>query len=70
MVCGADLGITVGQSCAISFLKSTRGKKLLAESVCLSRGKTLSVYRISIRDDLGILIAEMQGTGFTTAKGH
>ncbi|MDR1308054.1 MAG: PaaI family thioesterase [Treponema sp.] len=65
MVCGADLGITVGQSCAISFLKSTRGKKLSAESVCLSRGKTVSVYRISVRDDLGVLIAEMQGNGFT-----
>jgi acyl-CoA thioesterase len=66
LVCGADKGITVGQSCSISFLKSTRGKRLIAQSACLSRGKSISVYRITIKDDLGVLIAEMQGNGFTT----
>ncbi|MDR2258733.1 MAG: PaaI family thioesterase [Treponema sp.] len=66
LLCGADKGITVGQSCSISFLKSTKGKRLIAQSVCLSRGKRISVYRISIKDDLGVLIAEMQGNGFTT----
>ncbi|MDR0670413.1 MAG: PaaI family thioesterase [Treponema sp.] len=68
MVRGADVGITVGQSCSISYLKSTRGKRLIARSVCLSRGKTMAVYRVSISDDLGIPIAEMIGNGFTTAK--
>ncbi|MDR2135354.1 MAG: PaaI family thioesterase [Treponema sp.] len=68
MVCGADVGITVGQSCSISYLKSTRGKRLTARSVCLSRGKNMAVYRISVSDDLGVPIAEMIGNGFTTAK--
>jgi acyl-CoA thioesterase len=68
MVCGADLGITVGQSCSISYLKSSRGKRLIARSVCLSKGKSMSVYRISVSDDLGVPIAEMIGNGFTTAK--
>jgi acyl-CoA thioesterase len=68
MVCGADLGITVGQSCTISYLKSSRGKRLIARSVCLSRGRSMSVYRISVGDDLGVSIAEMIGNGFTTAK--
>jgi acyl-CoA thioesterase len=68
MVCGADLGITVGQSCSISYLKSSRGKRLIARSVCLSRGRNMSVYRISVSDDLGVPIAEMIGNGFTTAK--
>jgi acyl-CoA thioesterase len=68
LACGADRGITVGQSCAISFLKNTRGKRLVAQSFCLSRGRNISVYRIAIRDDLGVLIAEMHGNGFTTAK--
>jgi acyl-CoA thioesterase len=67
LACGAVRGITVGQSCSISFLKSTRGKRLIAQSVCLSRGRNISVYRITIRDDLGVLIAEMHGNGFTTA---
>ncbi|MDR2110687.1 MAG: PaaI family thioesterase [Spirochaetaceae bacterium] len=67
MLRGAPVGVTVGQSCGISFLKSSRGKRLVAESVCLSKGRTMSVYRISVRDDLGVFIAEMYGNGFTTA---
>jgi acyl-coenzyme A thioesterase PaaI-like protein len=68
MVLGADTGITVGQSCSISYLKSSRGTRLIAESACPHRGRTMSVYRITIRDDLGISIAEMHGNGFTTGK--
>jgi acyl-CoA thioesterase len=68
LACGADRGITVAQSCSISFLKNTRGKRLVARSVCLSRGRSISVYRISVEDDLGVLIAEMHGNGFATAK--
>jgi acyl-CoA thioesterase len=68
LACGADRGMTVGQSCSISFLKNTRGRCLIAQSTCLSRGRNISVYRITIKDDLGVLIAEMHGNGFTTAK--
>jgi acyl-CoA thioesterase len=68
MVRGADVGITVGQSCSISYLKSTRGSRLIARSVCLSRGRSMAVYRISISDDLGVPIAEMTGNGFITVK--
>jgi acyl-CoA thioesterase len=68
LACGGDLGITVGQSCSISFLKSTRGKRLIATSACLSKGRIMSVYRISINDDLGAPIAEMIGNGYTTGK--
>jgi acyl-CoA thioesterase len=68
MLCGADVGITVGQNCGISFLKSSRGNQLIATSVCLSKGRSMSVYRISVRDDLGTPIAEMIGNGFTTAR--
>jgi acyl-CoA thioesterase len=68
LACGADTGITVGQSCSISFLKSTKGTRLIAKSACLSRGRSMSVYRISITDDLGTPIAEMIGNGFTTVK--
>jgi acyl-CoA thioesterase len=59
-------GITVGQSCSISFLKATRGTRLVAKSTCLSKGKTMSVYRITITDDLGVPIAEFTGNAFTT----
>jgi acyl-CoA thioesterase len=68
LVRGADVGITVGQSCSISYLKSSKGSRLIARSVCLSKGRNMSVYRISVEDDLGVPIAEMHGNGFTTAK--
>jgi acyl-CoA thioesterase len=68
MASGVDTGITVGQSCSISFLKAVKGKKLIAESACLSRGRNISVYRITVRDDLGNLVAEMHGNGFTKVK--
>jgi len=67
-VCGEDIGVTVGQSCSISFLKSTKGKKLTASSVCLSKGRSVSVYRIIVKDDLGASIAEMLANAFTIAK--
>jgi acyl-CoA thioesterase len=65
---GEDVGLTVAQSCAISFLKASKGAKLFASSECLSRGRNISVYRIVVTDDLGELIAEMHGNGFTTYK--
>ena len=61
-------GLTVGQSCSISYLKSSRGTRLIAESACLHRGRTMSVYRIVVSDDLGNLVAEMHGNGFTTER--
>jgi acyl-CoA thioesterase len=65
---GEDVGITVGQSCSISFLKSPKGKRLTASSVCLSKGRSISVFRISVTDDTGAPIAEMHGNAYTTAK--
>jgi len=67
-VCGEDVGVTVGQSCSISFLKSTKGAKLIASSSCLSKGRNISVYRICVKDDLGAMIAEMLANSFTVAK--
>lgn len=52
-VCGEDVGVTVAQSCSISFLKSTKGNKLTAQSTCLSKGRSMSVYRIGKNNDYG-----------------
>jgi acyl-CoA thioesterase len=68
MVCGEDVGVTVGQSCSISYFKNPRGRRMIAKSVCLSKGRTMSVYRICIEDDLGAPIAEMLASGFTMRK--
>jgi acyl-CoA thioesterase len=67
--CGAAVGLTVGQSCGISYLRRPKGKRLLARSTCLSRGKNVSVYRIAVTDEEGTLVAEMHGNGFTMDKG-
>ena len=67
-ICGEDVGVTVGQSCSISFLKGTKGSRLTAKSTCLSKGRSISVYRICVEDDFGAQIAEMLANGFTSAK--
>jgi len=66
MVCGETEKLTVGQSCSISFLKSTKGRRLTATSKCISKGRSISVFRILIKDDLGVEVAEMLANGFTT----
>jgi acyl-CoA thioesterase len=67
MVCGETAKLTVGQSCSISFLKPTKGRRLTAISTCISKGRSISVYRIRVQDDLGVEIAEMLANGFTLA---
>jgi len=66
MLQGAPVGLTVGQSCSISYLRSTKGTRLIAESRCLTAGRTVSVYRVSVTDDLGKPVAEMIGNACTT----
>jgi acyl-CoA thioesterase len=68
LACGAKTGITVGQSCSISYLRSPKGKRLIATTERLSKGRSVSVYRITIRDDLGTAVAEMHGNGFTVRR--
>lgn len=63
-----DGGNTVGQSCSISYLKSTRGNCLIAKSKCINKGRNMSVYQVSITDDQDKQIAIMIGNGFTIAK--
>ncbi|MDR1992045.1 MAG: PaaI family thioesterase [Nitrososphaerota archaeon] len=67
-VYGEDVGVTVGQSCSIAFLKSTKGSCLTAKSTCLFKGRSVSVYRICVEDDRGVPIAEMLANGFTSTK--
>jgi acyl-CoA thioesterase len=64
LLCGASAGVTLGQSNSISFLAAPRGKRLIARSACLTRGRSISVFRVVVRDDTGRSIAEMLGNGF------
>ncbi|MDR2926479.1 MAG: PaaI family thioesterase [Azoarcus sp.] len=62
---GERTDITVGQSNCISYLAAPKGKRLIAHTTCLSSGRSVSVYRVEIRDDLGNFVADMRGNGFT-----
>jgi acyl-CoA thioesterase len=62
---GEKVGITVGQSNSISYLAAAKGKKLIARSTCLSRGRNVSVFRVEVRDESGNFVADMRGNGFT-----
>ena len=62
---GADVGVTVGQSCSISYFRSPKAGKLIARSTRLHGGRTMSVYRVTVEDEAGGLISEMHGNGFT-----
>ena len=57
--------VTVGQSCNITFLRPAAGKKLIAKSQCIQKGRKLSVYRVTVTDDLGTNVAELTGNGYT-----
>jgi acyl-CoA thioesterase len=72
--CNLDLfvddtvGLSVGQSCSISFMKPCKGQRLIATSTCKNKGRTMSVYWIEIQDDLGTQVAVMTGNSFNTKK--
>lgn len=55
---------TVGLDGDIKFLSSTRGEKLFARAELVKTGKTTSVCRAMVTDDLGKDIALFIGTGF------
>jgi acyl-CoA thioesterase len=61
-------GVTVGQSCTISYLNAPKGKRIICKSACLSKGRNMSVYRMEFTDETGAAIAEMHGNAFTTHK--
>lgn len=65
---GENVGITVGQSNSISYLGTAKGQRLIARSTCLSQGRSISVFRVEVRDDLGNFVADMRGNGYTKSS--
>jgi len=57
--------VTVGHSCNITFFKPAIGKRLIAKSRCIQKGRKHSVYRVTVNDDSGINVAEMTGNAYT-----
>ena len=48
----------------ISFLCAAKGKKLIAEAVCVKDGRSTACYRVDVKDDLGNLTATVTVTGY------
>lgn len=48
---------TVSQQVSITFLAPAKGKRLIAEAVCLRSGRTTALYTADIRDELGTYVA-------------
>lgn len=53
---------TVSVDSNISFLRSTKGTKLIATATCDKPGRHLGFYTIAVEDDLGKLIAKVTAT--------
>lgn len=58
---------TVSLNANISFLKASKGSKLIAGAECIRDGRTTCYYRVTITDDTGALISEVTINGFKTA---
>ncbi|MBQ7969261.1 MAG: PaaI family thioesterase [Clostridia bacterium] len=48
----------------ISFLGVAKGKKLIANAVCIKDGKSTACYRVDLTDNLGNLTATVTTTGY------
>ena len=59
-----DHSPTVALDINIHFLKSSKGSRLIAKSECIKSGKTTSVFKVVVTDDLGKEIALFLGPGY------
>ncbi len=57
---------TVSLSANITFLKASKGSKLIAKAECVRDGRTTCYYRVTVTDDTGALIAEVTSSGYKT----
>ena len=48
----------------ITYLTAAKGERLIAEAVCVKKGRTTSYYRIDVKDDLGNLTPAVTATTF------
>ncbi len=60
--------VTISLQHDITYLSPARGKTVTAEAVCVKPGRTVSLYTVTITDDLGTNVAFMSVNGFTTMQ--
>ena len=59
-----DHNPTVALQANINYFSSSKGTRLIAKSDCVKKGKTTSVFHITVTDDLGKDIALLIATGY------
>lgn len=57
---------TVSLNANITFLRASKGDKLIATAECVRDGRTTCYYRVSVIDNTGALIAEITTSGYKT----
>lgn len=57
---------TVSLNANITFLRASKGDKLIATAECVRDGRTTCYYRVSVTDNTGALIAEITTSGYKT----
>ncbi|MDR3364919.1 MAG: PaaI family thioesterase [Clostridiales Family XIII bacterium] len=60
--------ITVSQSASISYLRAAASGKLSAEAHKVGGGKKMSVYRMTVTDEEGRVVATMTGNGYAVPR--
>lgn len=55
---------TVGQQVSVNYLSATKGNKLFAHASCIKNGRTTSIVKVSVKDELDKDIALFVATGF------
>ena len=58
---------TVSLNANITFLRASKGDKLIATAECVRDGRTTCYYRVSVTDNTGALIAEITTSGYKTS---
>ena len=59
--------VTVSHSSNITFFSPPKGNKLIATTACLQKGRRISVYKMTVTDDLGTNVAQMTGNAYTVS---
>ena len=61
---GPAEGLCVSVDSHISFIGAVRGGVLTAEALCVKPGRNMSFYEVTVKDDLGTLVAKSSFTMF------
>lgn len=62
IACNVGEEPTVGINSSISFMRSTKGTKLIATATCEKPGSHVAFYAITVEDDWGKTIAQLSAT--------